>query len=257
MASTTAGQGLTEAHRVAQINLGVDTEIEAGVLVDRYLTGPAPSRTAWLASSMIMLRSRWRHSQRLARAYLSEFDGAEIGTGARPVVEIPFPQTSAAVKMSALVPPGLALVELGPADLSALAGQVAAQAAQTAMAGGRSTIDRTARHRRRRYRRVSDGNPCAFCAMLASRGPAYSEETAYFRAHEHCGCTAELVYGTWEPSALEREWVTAYEDAAEEARAAGQPVLAPHGRQRRDTVLWRMRRNRPDLFSDGIYPKAA
>lgn len=43
--------------------------------------------------------------------------------------------------------------------------------------------------------RVTDGDPCSFCAVLASRGPVYrSEQTASFLAHDHCACTAEPVY---------------------------------------------------------------
>jgi hypothetical protein len=43
--------------------------------------------------------------------------------------------------------------------------------------------------------RVTDGDPCAFCAILASRGPVYrSRETAGFLAHDHCACTPEPVY---------------------------------------------------------------
>jgi hypothetical protein len=46
-----------------------------------------------------------------------------------------------------------------------------------------------------RWIRVTDGEPCAFCAMLASRGPVYlTEDSAGFRAHDHCACTAEPVY---------------------------------------------------------------
>jgi len=46
-----------------------------------------------------------------------------------------------------------------------------------------------------RWIRVTDGDPCAFCAMLAGRGPVYlTEDSAGFRAHDHCACTAEPVY---------------------------------------------------------------
>jgi hypothetical protein len=80
--------------------------------------------------------------------------------------------------------------------------------------------------------RITDGNPCAFCRMLASRGPVYkSRESALatrskfskargkpdgrsrgkpgspapaiwsdrakdFRAHPHCACTARAIYST-------------------------------------------------------------
>jgi hypothetical protein len=38
--------------------------------------------------------------------------------------------------------------------------------------------------------RLTDSRPCAFCALLASRGAVYkSEQTAGFEAHNDCGCT--------------------------------------------------------------------
>lgn len=41
------------------------------------------------------------------------------------------------------------------------------------------------------WSRVSDGQPCHFCAMLLSRGPVYtSKSTARFKAHNGCGCSA-------------------------------------------------------------------
>lgn len=46
-----------------------------------------------------------------------------------------------------------------------------------------------------RWIRVTDGDPCAFCAMLAGRGPVFlTEQSAGFSAHDHCACTAEPVY---------------------------------------------------------------
>lgn len=46
-----------------------------------------------------------------------------------------------------------------------------------------------------RWARVTDGDPCAFCAMLAARGAVYvSEASAKFEAHDGCACTAEPVY---------------------------------------------------------------
>lgn len=50
------------------------------------------------------------------------------------------------------------------------------------------------------WARVTDGDPCAFCAMLASRGPVYrTEVSAGFQAHDHCACTAEPVYSRQAP----------------------------------------------------------
>jgi len=50
------------------------------------------------------------------------------------------------------------------------------------------------------WARVTDGDPCAFCSLLASRGPVYlSESSAAFRAHDNCACTAEPVYSRQAP----------------------------------------------------------
>ncbi|MGN6019777.1 VG15 protein [Corynebacterium striatum] len=73
------------------------------------------------------------------------------------------------------------------------------------------------------YARVLSGaENCSFCAMLASRGPVYSEDTVTRRRdgrkyHDHCDCQGVLVfhgYG-WEGEEqyrrLEKEWMAADE----------------------------------------------
>jgi hypothetical protein len=62
--------------------------------------------------------------------------------------------------------------------------------------GGRDTIVETARSDRAAlgWARVTGDDPCAFCAMLASRGPVYSEASVGFEAHDHCSCDAEPSY---------------------------------------------------------------
>lgn len=70
-------------------------------------------------------------------------------------------------------------------------------AARQVLTGGRQSLLTLlqADDRVHRWVRVTDGDPCYFCAMLASRGPVYlSRETAGFVAHDHCACTAEPVY---------------------------------------------------------------
>lgn len=65
-----------------------------------------------------------------------------------------------------------------------------------ALAGGRDTIaaavddDKDALG----WARATSGACCAFCAMLAGRGPVYGEDTADFQAHDHCTCTSEPVF---------------------------------------------------------------
>ena len=58
------------------------------------------------------------------------------------------------------------------------------------LGGARDTVTRLALADRDAlgFSRISDGRPCAFCAMLVSRGPVYTADTAGFRAHNGCGC---------------------------------------------------------------------
>lgn len=62
--------------------------------------------------------------------------------------------------------------------------------------GGRETLTKTIGTDRRAkgYRRVTSGKPCDFCSMLAGRGAVYGEDTADFEAHDHCSCSAEVVF---------------------------------------------------------------
>jgi hypothetical protein len=49
------------------------------------------------------------------------------------------------------------------------------------------------------WRRISSGNGCKFCRMLADRGAVYKRDTATFASHEHCNCTAQPVFVGSEP----------------------------------------------------------
>jgi len=50
------------------------------------------------------------------------------------------------------------------------------------------------------WARVTDGDPCAFCAMLSGRGIVYkTKESASFRAHDNCACVAEPAYSRSAP----------------------------------------------------------
>lgn len=73
--------------------------------------------------------------------------------------------------------------------------------ARTLVAGGvqrrianaaRYTVARSsiADPRARGWKRVGDGSSCTFCSMLLGRGAVYTEVSAQFKSHDHCGCTA-------------------------------------------------------------------
>lgn len=45
------------------------------------------------------------------------------------------------------------------------------------------------------WQRVLGSGGCPFCRMLAGRGAVYGAASADFASHDHCGCSAEPVYG--------------------------------------------------------------
>jgi hypothetical protein len=73
--------------------------------------------------------------------------------------------------------------------------------------------------------RVSDGDPCAFCAMLLGRGPVYKEESVGFEAHDHCACGAEPFYDGSQWPDKNRESQDLYYEA-QRVREDGESVLA-------------------------------
>jgi hypothetical protein len=77
-----------------------------------------------------------------------------------------------------------------------------------ALEGGRSVMKQSieADEKATGYARVTDNDPCAWCAMLASRGPVYkTAKTAGDprqggdRYHDHCGCVAVPSFSMNEP----------------------------------------------------------
>lgn len=110
--------------------------------------------------------------------------------------------------------------------------RVTASLGRHARAGARNLVANTAQYGYARdkvtkkpvrmgYARVLTGKEnCAFCAMLASRGPVYSEDTAVRKRdgrayHDHCDCVAVLVFqgqpweGEEQYKRLEAEWMHA------------------------------------------------
>lgn len=118
----------------------------------------------------------------------------------------------------------------------------------------RDYVIQSARRTRLKCRRVIAGKTCAFCSMLAARGPVYTEDTVTFRAHRCCDCTWEICKETpneWlKRSATPRELRIngAYQEAAANMRESGEALS---GRPGRRNITMEMRRVAPDLFSDG------
>lgn len=99
-----------------------------------------------------------------------------------------------------------------------------------ALDGGRSTLLRSVAGdgRAQGWSRVTDGKPCAFCAMVASRGPVYrSESNASFRSHDHCGCSVQPMYDPdqgWPGRA--REFKTLWTESTKDLQRGEEPLQA-------------------------------
>ena len=220
MASTAEGRELTQAHQRQQIAIATRAEAEARVLWSRLdiddLDGSTPY---WLASNVAAVNRRLVESQRVAGEYLTQYREAEIGLPAAVVFAAPDATArvlrfAGPVRIKRLIGAGMRSAEAYTAAFTKFAGMARRQT----MMGGRLTIAATTGQDRRAYgwRRVTDGNPCAFCAMLASRGPIYRDDAsaAGLQYHAHCGCTAEPCYeANWEPTEQEQKYLDAYTDA--------------------------------------------
>jgi hypothetical protein len=159
----------------------------------------------WLRSTVPVVQRQRVASARLAVGYYQAFRRLELGSG-----DLFVPQMAAVAPTEQVV---TSLTVTGPVRVkqaTARSGDVtkAAQDGATAMArsavrlvldGGRQTLlDSMGSDRRALgWARSASAKACAFCAMLASRGPVYKDDStgsAGFQAHDGCGCTPEPVF---------------------------------------------------------------
>lgn len=81
-----------------------------------------------------------------------------------------------------------------PAVIARFIEELAASSSRHVKSASRDLVTDTARLNRAGWaRQLSGAEPCAFCAMLVSRGPVYSRQSVNFDSHNHCDCTATLV----------------------------------------------------------------
>lgn len=128
--------------------------------------------------------------------------------------------------------------------------RVGATAMKSVRDRDRQDIIYSCRRQRVRCRRVTVGKTCAFCCMLAARGPVYTKDTAAFQAHVYCDCTYEPVdvpnakWKATEASDHDLELVALYDEAVASQKAAGASGLSD--------LLARMRRSGNGILSDEV-----
>lgn len=205
MASRPGAAELTEAHRLGQTRIGARTirDLQAiWPLLD--LTDLDTTVSRWLRAAVPLVKARRQESAQLSAAYFERFRRTEAPQH-RPIpvaLAGPLPAEQAVTSLTVTGPAtvkaatarGLPLAAAGDLGLATSS----RSAMRLALDGGRQTITGTisADPNALGWARATSGDPCAFCAMLASRGPTYSEEAVAFEAHDGCNCTAEPVYTT-------------------------------------------------------------
>lgn len=217
MATTTEGRRLTEQHRILQRRLAALTVAQMRQLW-RLLDPenlPASSED-WLTATVAMIERNHAASAALSARYFVQFRQTEVRDGAFQLPPAPILNREQAT--TSLTVTGISRVAEGKTAVDT----AAAAAVRLVLNGGRGTLvdaveaDPVALG----WIRVTDGDPCAFCALLASRGPTFkSQGSAGFQAHDSCACTAEPVYDrNTEWPGRNREWADLYSEVAQ-----GQP----------------------------------
>jgi hypothetical protein len=245
MASTDHGRRLTEAHRLAQ------QQVRAEFLTRFLALWPLLDSTrldetspGWTQAVLNEITASRLDSARVATQYFEEFSAAEApSTPRRARIEIPDLPASSRRTARVTVPDidwkpadraaRVSLNVTGPASQKSKArrgkplqvardesfSESAGAASRHVLTGGRQSLLRLTQEDMLLvgYIRVTDGDPCYFCAMLASRGPVYRtprragpnvrgtqnpraglpfEGLGEFKVHDNCACTVEPVYTT-------------------------------------------------------------
>lgn len=214
MARTAEGAAVTQEFRGRQLalraeTLGEITQLWSGVEATDLRT--TMGRFAEAAAAIVLLYAR--QSQADAGEYVLEFRAAE---GVAGLLELTTPAglVRAAV-VAALRAAGLGGIvharkrgESIPTALDNGLVKTQGQAGLELFDAARGVVlDATRRDRASRglWQRITSDRPCAFCAMLASRGPVYNARTVGFETHPHCACLPEPAYpGTRMPAASAR-----------------------------------------------------
>lgn len=199
MARTAAGATLTRQHRRSQLQLRALALRDFSRIWPLW-QGDRETFERLVAATVPLVGAHHRLSSALAAAYYETFRRAEQITGS------PTPKLATLERgkvVSSLYVTGSVMTHK-----ALLAGQPPQVAMQTALvrtagavtrhvlAGGRETLIESTNEdpRARGWIRVPGMGACAFCAMLASRGPVYSDQSVGFQAHDHCSCASEPVY---------------------------------------------------------------
>lgn len=209
MAATVEGRRLTEEHRRAQQALSAALLRELVTLWRGFGTGDVDGFWPAIRTALLtLIPARRRISAGLASAYYRDFRAAEGIPGLAPV-RLAVPPEPALVEATVDIAGPVSFKQsisrgnsLDRARSRALVTESGA-VSKLVLGGGRDTVERSmlTDEKALGWARVTDGDPCAWCAMLASRGGVFKSaqtagdpRTGAMPWHPHDGCTAEPVF---------------------------------------------------------------
>lgn len=211
MAVTSEGKRLTQLHRRRQLALRAKVVREVMHLWPAWQPKDPSSFKAFEDAMVLLVQSRSQQSAAIAADYLQRFRRVELTAVESKSVADAVERTFAALaeaRSAGQIRTVVGASARGQVYRALQAGQsfeqamangvvrVSGDVSRLVLLGGSDTITNEARRSKLRFARVTSGNPCSFCAMLASRGPVYwSEETASFEPHGNCSCFPEVEYG--------------------------------------------------------------
>ncbi|BAH52285.1 hypothetical protein [Rhodococcus opacus] len=197
------------------------------------------TQTRWVQAALPIVERRNQESEALAARYVRDLRAIELPTAtpARDLVPTEIDRPRVAVSLLATGPGTVkkkSRVSVREPE-AMLAGEAAStRVAQKIVAdGGRQTVARAVRldEKASGWIRVTDGEPCFFCAMLVTRGPVY-KGTSFDRSdprftgdgtakvHDGCGCTIQALYSPWKPSEQEKVWNEMWKDSTKNKSGA-------------------------------------
>lgn len=229
MALTPQTAALTEEHRQAQLQIQRHT-LRDFLLLWPLWNGDSGTFANLIQATQPLVQTYRSISASLAGAYYTSFRAAEAVSGA-PTVELapllPVDQLAASMYTTGQATIRQALSSGRSPEEARKVALVRTSGAVTrhVLNGGRETVLQSAQadKQARGWARVTDGEPCAFCALLAGRGAIYfSEQTADFQAHDHCGCQAIPVYRDTALPSLTRKFRDLYDQSQAAAEASGE-----------------------------------
>lgn len=227
MAKTEQGRELTENHRIAQVKLAERlTTWVIGVVLKAFDIRDIDASSLEISRILLPIVLQMRYiSEDLSKDYTKKFRNAEVPKSQWKPFDFGFDdlepveaewQIIVTVRATAKIAVKQANTSTEVAEKTAKA--VAAKTQKIAQDGGRRAILHDVEFGKGPigYARVPDANPCAFCAMLASRGVSYTKflpdgvglyrsdsfvasnarfiGDGKFKVHDWCGCTIEAVY---------------------------------------------------------------